>query len=46
MFFTLLWRTWEGSIHLFYNMGKGSELEVWGIAEREGWGPEMVISFI
>lgn len=26
--FALLWRTWEGSIHLFYNMGNGSEPEV------------------
>lgn len=29
-FFALLWRTWEGFIHLFYNMGNGSEQEVLG----------------
>lgn len=29
-FIFLLWRTWEGSIHLFYNMGKGSAQEVLG----------------
>lgn len=42
-FFALLWRTWEGSIHLFYNMGNGSELE--GLKNFKAGNSYFVYSF-
>lgn len=37
LFFALLWRTWEGSIHLFYNVGNGREQEVFREFQSGKW---------